>query len=168
MDRVDPRHFGRLLDRLDVEVDHDRLVVAAHQHAFEDLVLTRIDLLVRHVRRHVDEIAGAGLGGELEPLAPAHAGLAADHVDHALERAVVVGAGLGVGLDAHGAGPQLLRADARVVDRGLAVHAGCLRGIAIERLARNDAHAVVLPFFVVVVMCHGSASSGNVARMKRT
>ena len=32
--RVDPGDVFRLLDRLDVEIDHDRLVVRAHQHAF--------------------------------------------------------------------------------------------------------------------------------------
>ena len=45
-----------------------------------------VDLLVRHVRRHVDEVARAGLGGELELLAPAHARAALDDVDHAFER----------------------------------------------------------------------------------
>ena len=38
----------------------------------------------------------SGLGDELEPLAPAHARLAAHDVDDALQRAVMVGAGLGV------------------------------------------------------------------------
>src|SRR5215468_8606989 len=66
MDRVDPGHLFRLFDRLDVEIDHHGLVVAAHQHAFERLVRAGIDLLVRHVWRHEDEITRAGLGGELE------------------------------------------------------------------------------------------------------
>ena len=39
---------------------------------------------------------GLGLGDELQVLAPAHAGLAAHHVDHAFQRAVVVRAGLGI------------------------------------------------------------------------
>jgi predicted nuclease of predicted toxin-antitoxin system len=38
MDRIDPEDLLGLFDRLDVEVDHDRLVVAAHQHAFQGLV----------------------------------------------------------------------------------------------------------------------------------
>jgi hypothetical protein len=54
------------------------------------------------------------------------------HVDHAFQRAVVVGAGLGVGVDVHRAGPQLLRAHAREVDGGLAVHARRLRGVGVE------------------------------------
>ena len=40
MDRVDPGDVFRLLDRLDVEIDHDRLVVRTHQHAFEHLEFT--------------------------------------------------------------------------------------------------------------------------------
>jgi hypothetical protein len=66
---------------------------------------------VRHVRRHVDEVARAGLGGELERFAPAHPRPALDDVDHALELAVVMRAGLRVGVDVDRAGPELLRAD---------------------------------------------------------
>src|SRR6185437_1254880 len=113
---------------------------------------------------HVDEIARAGLGGEFEMLAPAHAGAAAHDVDHALERAVVMSAGLGVRMDGDGAGPDLLGADARGVDRRLAVHAGRLCRVRIERVARDDSHAVVLPFrlvrmivvVAVIVAAHGS------------
>src|SRR5215469_7796084 len=38
MDRIDPANLFRPLDRLDVEIDDDRLVVAAHQYALERLV----------------------------------------------------------------------------------------------------------------------------------
>src|SRR5262245_45873330 len=146
VDRIDPRHLLGLLHRLDVEVDDDRLVVAAHQHAFERLVRAGVDLLVRHERRHVDEVAGPGLGHELEVLAPAHARSSAHHVDDAFQFAVVMRPGLGVGLGAYGSGPDLLRADARVVDRRLAVHAGRLRRVGIERGSRDHADAIVLPF----------------------
>jgi hypothetical protein len=55
-----------------------------------------------------DEIAGICFGGELQMLAPAHARLAANHVDDAFEMAVMVRAGFGIGLDRHRTGPQLL------------------------------------------------------------
>ena len=61
-------------------------------------------------------------------------------------------AGLGVGLDGHGAGPQFLRAGAGEVDRGLAVHAGRRGHVGIELVAGNDANAVVLPALRVVVI----------------
>src|SRR5215831_10146974 len=55
---IDPQHRLRLLDRLDVEVDRDRLAVAANQNAFQHLIAAGIDLLMRHVGRDEDEIAG--------------------------------------------------------------------------------------------------------------
>src|SRR5579862_1956621 len=145
VDRIDPQHGFRLLHRLDVEIDGDGLAVAAHQHAFQHLIRAGIDLLMRHVRRDEDEIARIGLGGELQMLAPAHARLAAHHIDDALEMAVMMRAGFGIGLDRHRAGPQFLRAGAGKIDRGFAIHAGRRRHIGIELIARNDAHAVVLP-----------------------
>src|SRR5258707_385628 len=45
VDRVDPAHFFGFFHRFDVEVDDDRLVVAAYQHAFQGLVGRRVDLL---------------------------------------------------------------------------------------------------------------------------
>src|SRR3984957_9886040 len=36
--RIAPQHLFRFLDRFDVEVDGDRLAVAAHQHAFQRLI----------------------------------------------------------------------------------------------------------------------------------
>src|SRR6476660_6180554 len=83
MDRIDPEHGLGLLDRLDVEIDRDRLAVTAHQHAFQHLVAAGVDLLMRHVRRHEDEIAGVGLGGELQLLAPARPRLALHDIDDA-------------------------------------------------------------------------------------
>ena len=124
-----------------------------------------VDLLVRHVGRHVDEVAGPRLGGELQLLAPAHPGAAADHVDHALQRPVVVGAGLGVGVDVHRAGPELLGAHPGAVDGGGAVHAGRLGGVRVQLVAGHDAHAGMLPAVgreivaVVAVVRHGDRSS---------
>ncbi|GJE46202.1 hypothetical protein AEGHOMDF_5402 [Methylobacterium soli] len=140
MDGLGPLH------RLDIgQVDDDRLVVRAHQHAMQGLVRRGIDLLMRHEGGHEDEVAGARLGDVFEPLAPAHPGAARDDVDHALEHPVVVHAGLGVGLDRHGAGPDLLRTHARVVDRRLAEHAGRLGGVRIELAARDHPNPVMLP-----------------------
>ncbi|MDF9789794.1 hypothetical protein M2440_000495 [Methylorubrum extorquens] len=99
---------------------------------------------------------GPGFRHVFEALAPAHPGLAGDDVDHALQRAVVVHAGLGVGLDRHGAGPDFLGADPCGVDRRLPEHAGRLRRVGIEPVAGDHPHAVVLPArggaFVVVMI----------------
>src|SRR5262249_13453128 len=127
------------------EVDDDGLVVAAHQYAFERLVRARVDLLVRHVGRHEDEVTRAGLGGGFEAIAPAPAGFAAPDVDYTFERGVVMRAGLGIGMDADRPGPEPLCAGAGEINRGLALHARRLRRIRVERVAGDDAHAVMLP-----------------------
>src|SRR5437867_11284572 len=91
MDVVHPVHALRIrLDRGYVEIDHHRLLAAAHEDARQRLVVAGVDLLVWNVWRHVDKIARARLGDELEAIAPAHASLAADDIDHGLDRPVVV------------------------------------------------------------------------------
>src|SRR3954465_12441909 len=97
------------LDLGKIEVDHDRLLTAAHDDAGERLVSAGIDLLVRHVRRDVDEVAGTRLRRELESLPPTHPRLAADHVDHALDRTVMMRTGLRIGVYDDRARPELLR-----------------------------------------------------------
>ena len=99
VDGINPLHGFRLLHRLDVEIDHHRLAVAAHQDAFQHLVRTGVDLLVRHEGRHIDEIARPRLRGELQPLAPAQSRPALDHVNNALKRSVMMRARLGIGMD---------------------------------------------------------------------
>src|SRR5678815_1683065 len=96
---VDPVHFFRFFDYGNVEIHDHRLLTAAHEHAREWLVLVGVDFLVRDIGRYVNEIAGSGLGDELETIAPAHARASAHHVDHAFDRAVVVRAGLGFGMN---------------------------------------------------------------------
>jgi hypothetical protein len=46
------------------------LLAAPHQHALERCARIRVDLLVRHVRRHINEIALARLSDVLEAIAP--------------------------------------------------------------------------------------------------
>src|SRR6185503_17358080 len=107
VDVIHPVHFLWLLYDRDVEIHDDRFLTAAHEHARERLIVVRVDLLVRNVWRHVDEVAGAGFRDELELIAPAHPRLSADDVDHAFHRAVMVRAGFRLRMDHHGAGPQL-------------------------------------------------------------
>src|SRR4029078_5644400 len=113
-------------------------------------VAAGIDLLMRHVGRHEDEITGTGFRGELQMLAPAHPRLALHDIDDAFEMAVMMRAGLGVAPDRHGARRQFLRAAASEIDGGLAVHARGRRHVGIELIAGNDADAVMLPALVIV------------------
>jgi hypothetical protein len=163
MRRIYPPDILRLLYGLDIwQIHSDRLAITPHQHTFQLLVLARVDLLMRHPRRHVDEIARAGLSHKLKTLAPAHPRLALEDVDDALEVAVVVRASLGVGMDRDGAGPELLSSDTRKVDGGCARHAGCLGGVGVEAVGGDDGDAGVFPFrggvgrhWGVAAGCHG-------------
>src|SRR5205814_2338747 len=121
VDRVQPAHLFRLFDRLDVEVDDDCLVITAHQHAFQRLIARSVDLLMRHIGRHENEIARSGLGDIFEMVAPAHPRPAPDDINDAFEGAVVVCAGFRIGVDMNGAGPDLLRPDTSKIDGGGAV-----------------------------------------------
>src|SRR5262249_61874536 len=102
MGGVDPVHGLGFFDGGDVEVDSDRFVVASDQHTLKAFATTCVDLLVRNEWRDVDEIAGTGLGDELEPFSPAHPGPAFHDINHALEVTVMVCSGFGVWLDRDG------------------------------------------------------------------
>jgi hypothetical protein len=145
VDVVDPADGLWLLDDRDVQVDHDRLLVAADQDALELLVGRGVDLLMGDERGHEDEVARPGLGGELQPLAPAHPSPALHHVDDALELAVMVGAGLRVRVDHDGAGPQLPGAGGGGRDRCGPVHPGRLGGVGVQIARADHPHAVELP-----------------------
>ncbi|MCD6073303.1 MAG: hypothetical protein K0Q70_186 [Rhodospirillales bacterium] len=146
MNRVDPIDLLRFFHRIDVgDIDDHGLVVGAHEDAFEDVVRIGVDFLVGHIRRHEDEVARIGFGGEFEPVAPTHARLAADDENHTFQSAVMMHPRLGVGRDFDCPGPDLLRADAGMIDRHLAEHSRRLRRIRIELIALDDPHAIVLP-----------------------
>ena len=146
MCRINPLDAFRHLDRLDIrQIDSNRLIVASNQYALQRLILVSIDLLMRHVRRHKDEIAGPGLSSKLQLLAPPHASLALDDVDHRFQVAVMVGACFGIRVDVYCASPDLLGASAGKVDCGGAVHAWGLRCVAVERVGRDDSDAFVFP-----------------------
>ena len=70
MGRVDPIDGFGFFDGGDVEADGDCFVVTSNQDALEAFAPACIDLLVRNERRNVDEVAGPGLGDELQPFAP--------------------------------------------------------------------------------------------------
>src|SRR5262245_60333119 len=75
---------------------------------------------------------------------------------------MMMGAGLGIGMDTDRAGPDLLRPDAGGVDCGGAVHAGGLCRIGVELVAFDHPYAVVPPihraggrsFMVMLMVAH--------------
>ena len=158
------RTSSGLLDRLDVEVDHDRLAAAAHQHAFQRLVGGGVDLLVRHVRRHVDEVARPGLGDEFQLLAPAHPRPALDHIDHAFQRAVMMRAGLGVGMDVTVPAQSFCAPTRAKLIAAARFMPGRLRGVGIELVARDHLDAVRLPIDRLRRSCCSFTSSSAPVR----
>jgi hypothetical protein len=167
VNRVDPVDCLRLLNRINVgNVYYHLFIVRAHEHALKRLVQAGIDLLVWDEGRHVDEVAGPGLCHILEVVAPAHAGLAAHHVNHAFKLAMVVHARLGVWLNSHCSGPDLLGTDTGVIDRGLPEHAWCLDRIGVKPVALEHPHPVMLPRHCVVMGMVGIRRKSGVGTRK--
>src|SRR6202011_4031286 len=77
--------------------------------------------------------------------APAHAGPSGDDVNDAFEVTVMVGSGLGVGLDPDGAGPELFSPSHRVRNRGRAIHPRSLRRVRVEVARFDDPHPIEFP-----------------------
>ncbi len=109
---------------------------------------------MRHVGRNKNNIARIGLGGKFQPLAPAHAGLAAHYINNAFQMTVVVRPGLRIWFDGYCARPQLLCASASEIDRRLAIHTWRRRHVGVEPIARDDANAIVFPAFGRVLARH--------------
>src|SRR5208283_1731566 len=140
------------LDIGQIEIENHWLLAAAHDHARQRQVVARIDLLMRNEWRHVNEIARTRLRYEFEPLAPSHPSSPAHDVYYGLERAMMVRAGLGFGVDYDSSCPELFRAGARVGDRGGPVHAGRLWRVWVELGRPHDANAVETPFRLAGVL----------------
>src|ERR1700733_8430946 len=158
---IDPAYRLGPLHRLYFEVVHQAGLPAARQNTVKLQVLAGIDLLVRYIGRHVNEITGPGLGDEFEPISPAQACDAAHNIDHALQVAVMMRAGLGPGIDGHRAGPELRRARAIGRHRRATLHAKGLRGIGIEFARRDDPHALEPP--LADWIAHGDLRSRLIA-----
>jgi hypothetical protein len=175
MDGINPIYLLWILDWIDIrDVDDDGLIVGADEYTFENIIGVGVDFLMRHIRRHKDEIAWTGFRDEFEAVPPAHACLASDDKDHALKCTMMVDARLGVRLDCDRSGPDFLRADAGVINSRLPKHARGLGCVGIELVALDDADAVMLPallmrmrvvmgvIVVVVMVCQGMDSDSGV------
>ena len=66
---VYPEHRSRFFNRFNSQVYSHGLTVTAAQYALQRFGWAGIDLLMRHVGRHVNKIARSGLGSEFKVLA---------------------------------------------------------------------------------------------------
>src|SRR5207248_9547978 len=87
-------------------------------------------------------------------LAPAHPRPPLQDINDAFERAMVMRARLGIGMDMDRAGPDLLRPDPGEIDRGGAVHARTLRRVGVELIAGDHLDAVGLPVDPFWLLAH--------------
>jgi hypothetical protein len=164
MEVIDPLDRLRVgLNVRQVQIDDNRLLTAAHDDARERLVVASVDFLMGDVGRHVDEIAGAGLGDEFEPLAPTHPRPPADHINDALHRPVMVRARLRHRVDDDRSGPKLLRPGAGVRDRRGAAHAGRLGRVDVEFVRMDHPDAVKAPSSLVAIVHGGSPVCANLS-----
>src|SRR5215475_3545020 len=56
---VDPADELRHLDRRDVEIHDEALLPATGEYTVQLELIARVDLLVRYIRRYVDEVPGS-------------------------------------------------------------------------------------------------------------
>jgi hypothetical protein len=159
---VDPSDFFRRFYGRDVEIHNDWLLATSHEHTFERLVSAGVDLLMRHIRRNVDEVARPGFSSEFEMIPPTHSRLALDHVDDAFKFSVVMSPGLCIRVNAYSPCPKLRCAGPRVSDRSRSVHPRSLRGVRIEFASANNADSVVFPAGILVghnwILCQPAAA----------
>src|SRR5438270_9763809 len=98
-------------------------------------------------------------------LTPAHPRPPLQDINDAFERAMVMRARLGIGMDMDRAGPDLLRPDPGEIDRGRAVHAGSLRRVGIELIARDHLDAVGFPVDPFWLLAHRACSENPLLRV---
>src|SRR5208282_1527490 len=121
-----------VLGTWDIQIHHNGLLTAAHDHGLDRLVLASVQLLMRNVRRYVNEISRTRFIDELKMIAPTKTRAATHHVDHGFEFPMMMRTGLRIGMHDDRPGPELLRADSGIRNRFGAVHTRRLRRVGIK------------------------------------
>ena len=137
-------HADRLRS-FEIEINYDRILTASYDYGLTGFVGASVDLLMRHVRRNVDEVARSSFAAKFQMIPPSHPSPAAHDVEDGFQLAVMVRSGLCVGLDENCAGPQFAGSCSGVGDGGGTSHAGSLGRIRIQVASRNDFDAVLFP-----------------------
>jgi hypothetical protein len=138
--------LGTRLGARNIQVDYDRLLPAAHNHGLDRMIGPCIELLVRHIRRHIDEVSGTGFINKFQTVSPAKPRAAANDIKHGLQFSMMVRACLGAGVDHHGSRPKFLCTDSSVRNGFSSRHPQGLRSVSVELSASDNSDAVVFPF----------------------
>src|SRR5262249_6361879 len=134
-----------MLYRRYVEVDRDPLAVTANDHEIKRLVGVDVQLLMRHIRREVDEIARTHLGDKLEPLSPTDTPAPFHDVNRHLMTPMVMRTGLCMGRQRDGADPRFSSPGTGEIKCGRATCAGGSKRRSRERASPGNLHAVGAP-----------------------
>src|SRR5258708_19621499 len=128
-----------------MQVDHNRLLPASHDICFYRLIASGIEFLVRHIRRHVNEVPGAGLVHKFQMVSPSKSRAPSNDIEHRFQLSMVMRTCLGVGVHDDSSRPEFLRPDPRVRDGFGARHTWGLRGVRIQLAASNNSNALLFP-----------------------
>jgi hypothetical protein len=130
---------------LEVQIDDNRILSVSHDYSLADLTWAGIDLLMWNIRRNINKIARAGLLAEFQLISPSHSNSAFDDVENRLQFPMVVRSGLGIRLNHHGAGPQLVCSGSGMGDGGTTRHARSLWCIQVKFVRMYDFDSMLGP-----------------------
>jgi aminopeptidase N len=108
-----------------------------------------VDLLMGHIGRNIDKVAGTRFITEFQIVTPTHAGAPPDNVEHGFQFAMMMRTRLRIRLNNNGSSPELTRTGAGVSDGRGARHAGGLRRIGIQFAGTHNLDAVLFPIRVL-------------------
>src|SRR5215475_13012193 len=150
MNRINPINLLRLFHRGQVEIHHNRFLVASDHDAHKGFILIGVDFLMGRKRRHINKIARPGVSKKLQLFTPTHPRSTADHVNDTFEFAVMMRRRLGIRMNIGSPGPELIGSRPSMVDRRRPRHSWGLRRVEIELCGRNDPNSIFAP---IVLRC---------------
>ena len=159
---------ARGLGSFQVQIYDDRILTASYHHRFARFVDPGVDFLVRHIRRHVNEISRTGFLAEFQSIAPPHARAAAHDVEDRFEFAVMVRSGLGIGIYDDRTGPQFASACARVRDGRFPGHARSLGSVRVERADSDDFDSLLFPIHASILAFGGADDHKRIVRFQES
>ena len=143
---VDPSDFLRSIDRLDGRFHHNRIPVISYQDAYEFLFRASIQLLMRHIRRDVDEITRPRVGEVLKTLSPSQSRPSANNVDHAFQIPVLMSSRPGIRWNRYRTRPNLARTGRGIGYGRPEIHARPRwHVVVIQLIMPHDTDVVVTP-----------------------
>jgi len=168
MKRVILLAVRRIFRAWNIQIDHDGLLTAANDHRFHRLIFLRVEFLMWHVWRHVDEIARSGLVHKLQPISPSKTSAAAYDVNHRLDFSMMMGAGPGVWLHNDRSSPKFLGTHLRMRNSLRSRHPRRMRCVRIQLTGANNTQTVRFPirfirFIVAVLIAHDSLPALQIA-----